>query len=145
MRTVSEDLAYITPRVVTWARERSGFSLTELGNRLGVTTDQFLAWERGESRPPFEKAQKLANILHIPFGYLFLSEPPQLDIPLPDFRTLEGSYTPTADFIDLLNSVLIKQDWYKEYLLSTGEGKPTFVGKFRINDDVESVASSSPW
>ena len=66
--------------------------------------------------PPFGRAQELAKKLHIPFGYLFLSEPPADDTPIPDLRTFEPNapQRPSLEFVDLLNDVLVKQLWYRE-------------------------------
>ncbi len=44
-------------------------------------------WLFGEAPPTFRQAQKLANQLHVPFGYLFFTEPPEERLPAQITRT----------------------------------------------------------
>src|ERR1043166_7735360 len=108
--------AFVTPRLVQWARERVGATREQVGHRLRERPERIAAWETGHAFPAFQQAIRLAQILNIPFGYLYLSTPPQQTIPLPDFRTLAGERrSPTPEFLDLLSGVLVKQEWYREY------------------------------
>jgi Zn-dependent peptidase ImmA (M78 family)/transcriptional regulator with XRE-family HTH domain len=139
--TVTE--AFITPKVVRWARERVGISDSQLADALGADAQEIRAWERGETRPPFGKAQDLAKTLRVPFGFLFLSEPPPEKTPIPDLRTVvEGRAAKLSpDFLELLNDVLVKQEWYREYLEEREAEKLPFVGKFSIADGVVRVSA----
>jgi Zn-dependent peptidase ImmA (M78 family)/DNA-binding XRE family transcriptional regulator len=135
--------ALITPEIARWARRRSGFSPESLAATLRVTPEQLASWERGTSFPPFAKAQDLAKTLRIPFGYLFLSAPPADKVPIPDLRTIEDgrSTRPSPDFLDLLNEVLVKHDWYHEFAEERGEKPLEFVGSFSISDSVGDVSA----
>lgn len=135
--------AFITPRVARWARERVGFSSSQLAAALGSDPHEIEAWERGETRPPFGKAQELAKTLKVPFGFLFLSEPPTERTPIPDLRTVVEGRTEklSPDFLELLNDVLVKHEWYRAYLEDRGAEKLPFVGKFRVADGVERVSA----
>lgn len=44
--------------------------------------------EQGLLCPTFRQAQTFADKTFIPFGYLFLSEPPRETLPIPDLRTV---------------------------------------------------------
>src|SRR5207247_3799781 len=79
----------------------------------------------------------------IPFGFLFLSQPPVEKTAIPDLRTtIEGHPAKlSADFLDLLSDVLVKQQWYREYMESQGAKALPFVGKFRILDGIQEVAA----
>ena len=138
----TQGLAFITPELMRWARERRGISRDQLAKHLRVTPNQVLDWERGDSYPHFGKAINLARVLHVPFGYLFLSDPPSEDVPLPDLRTVTGEPVskPSTDFLDLLNSVLIKQDWYREYAKKNDARPLSFVGRYQMTNDIEEVA-----
>jgi Zn-dependent peptidase ImmA (M78 family)/transcriptional regulator with XRE-family HTH domain len=140
----STNLAYITPELITWAINRSGISYTRLEKSLGVNRNEIIEWEQGDSQPPFNKAVELATALRIPFGYLFLNSPPSIEIPLPDLRTLPQSEPnePSVDFLELLYSVLAKQEWYREYAEEHGAEKLAFVSSYNINDDPKRVASN---
>jgi len=135
--------ALITPELLRWARQRSRLSPDAVAQGAKVKTDQLIQWERGEARPSFRQAQNLAHTLHVPFGYFFLSSPPDERPALPDLRTVRhaGFESFSADFLDVLNDVLRKQDWYREYLQEEGRESLSFIGRFSVNDDVEHVAS----
>ena len=103
-----------------------------------------MAWETGDLRPTFRQAQQLAQALYIPFGHLFLSEPPVLELPIPDFRTFPGQppQEPSPEFLDLLNDVLTKQQWFREYRESEGIEALPFVGAFKPSDSVGTVSGN---
>lgn len=138
------DEAFVTKEVVRWARERSGMSEVQLAAALHAKPEQVRAWESGASFPPFGKAQLLAQKLHIPFGYLFLSDPPAEYTPIPDLRTLDADIPrkPSPEFLDLLNDVLVKQRWYHENQQELDEPPVRIVGLVRISDGVQQVAAS---
>jgi transcriptional regulator with XRE-family HTH domain len=91
--------ALITGDIITWARERLGYSHKHVADEIGasVTADDIAQWEAQKALPDFRKAQKLATALHIPFGYLFLSHRPKNDIKVPDLRTVGSK--PITDFV----------------------------------------------
>ena len=82
------NIAFVTPRLIQWARNRAGISSDQLAQLLGVTSQQVAAWEKGDNHPSFTKAEKLAEALCVPFGYLFLSDAPAFALPVPDLRTV---------------------------------------------------------
>ena len=135
--------AFINPQLVTWALRRSGLTQVDAAKRLQIPQTRLADWERGDARPTFRKAEGLAHVLHIPFGFLFLPEPPLLEIPLPDLRTVNGAplreFTP--EFYDVLNDALRKQEWYRAYLESEGTKPLPFIGQFTPNHSVHMIAS----
>jgi len=135
------DLAFVNPRVVSWALKNGGVSRAALAGKLKVSVDQLAAWEKPDSHPTFPKAQLLAKTLRIPFGYLFLPEPPSLELPLPDFRNFDATYRPSPNLRELLNDVLVKQDWYRDLMREQKASKLKFVGSFDLTADVGDVAS----
>lgn len=138
------DAAYITPELAKWARERAGMSVEQLAGTLKIDSRTIAAWETGQQFPPFHRAEKLADKLRIPFGYLFLSKPPKEDFPLPDLRTVGNVAVskPSLDFIEVMNDALLKQQWYSEYLQESGAKRLSFVGSNRMSDGVQQVAAS---
>ncbi len=134
--------ALVTPNVLTWARRRRGMGVAELATKLKVKPEAIHAWEAGERRPTFRQAQRFAQALYVPFGYLYLSEPPIEELPILDFRTIPGQPPPdpSPDFLDLLNDVLGKQQWFREYRESEGVEELPFVGRFNPTDSEEDVA-----
>ncbi|SIO61496.1 Helix-turn-helix domain-containing protein [Bradyrhizobium erythrophlei] len=134
--------ALITPDVLRWARERSKLSTDDVAGRLGLKPDRVDAWERGEAKPTFKQAQNLANVLRIPFGYLFLQQPPAEQFALPDLRTVGNAELrrPSVDFNDLVNDIIRKHEWYRDYRQQEGAEPLGFVGAFTIKDDPNAVA-----
>ncbi len=135
------NVAFINPQILNWARERSGLSYPHLQALLKVDQEDFAAWERGDARPPFDKAQKIAQALHIPFGYLFLSNAPDLTVPLPDLRTQAERQPLSLDFLEVVNDALVKQDWYRDHLQALKQPALKFVGSFTLEDDSSKVAA----
>jgi Zn-dependent peptidase ImmA (M78 family) len=139
---MSTDLAYVTPQLVTWAIKRSGLDYPAIEEKLKVDQTEIVEWEKGRTHPTFAKATGLADVLHIPFGYFFLSNPPDTDIPLPDLRTLTGRpRKPSPNFLEVLYGVLTKQEWYREYAREQGAKKLRFVSSIDQKAGVQAVAA----
>ncbi len=135
--------ALVTPQLLQWARERRGLPLVVAAEKLTIKPDKLEEWEQGNGRPTFRQAKSLAKKFYIPFGYLFLSSPPEERLPLPDFRTVAGAkeYPPSPDFLDVLNDVLRKQQWYREYQEGLGAKELQFIGRFTAEDNHQLIAT----
>ncbi len=144
-RSSPSEQAYVTPSLIRWARERTHTSRDKLAKKLNTKVDAIESWEKGQSSPTMRQATRMAKVLYVPFGYLFLQSPPRQDVPLPDFRTHPSQGEPSmasAEFTDLLNDVLAKHTWYREFLQQEGSSLLPFVGSFRSSSDFEEVARS---
>lgn len=133
------NVAHITPAILTWAIRRSSYSRETLAKRLGISPEELTRWERG-TPPPMEKAERLASLLGIPFGFFYLASPPNAGVPIPDRRRLNVGYKPSQNFLELLNDVLVRRDWYRDYATELREAPLPFVGKFSVESDVKVVA-----
>ena len=129
--------AFVTPEIITWARGRLKWDHEKLAKRVGVNVRTLIAWETGDKRPTQRQATKLADKLYVPLGYLWLSAPPALEVPIPDLRTVSDvvAQPPSADFMDVLYDARRKQHWYREYLQSEGARPLLFVGRFPLKDN----------
>ena len=134
--------ALVTPALLTWARERRELDFSALAPKLSVKPEAIAAWESGDRRPTFVQAKRIAKTLNVPFGYLFLPDPPVQELPIPDFRTIADRPIPepSPDLLDHINDVLAKQQWFREYRESEGITRLPFVGRFTDNSPVETVA-----
>lgn len=131
--------------MLQWARKYAGLTADDVARSVSVSTDRYLAWERGDAHPTFRQARMLANVLRVPFGYLFLESPPEMDVQIPDLRTIGSVHRPQAislELRDIIEEVLLKQDWYREYRESHGATPLDFVGRFDLNSDPLVVARS---
>lgn len=89
----------LQPAVLEWARQRAGLSGEELAKKLTAKPEQVKKWEN-DGNLTYKRAEKLAKVTHTPFGYLFLSVPPEEKLPVADFRTVgsEGAGDPARSF-----------------------------------------------
>lgn len=130
----------VRPELLRWAWERARFDPLEMEDRF----PQYAAWERGEKQPTLKQLEKFAKATHTPIGYLFLNEPPEERVPIPDFRTMADTEAgpPSPDLLDTLYLCQQRQDWYREFVLMEG-GKPLpFVGSLVPGADVVKAAEA---
>ena len=135
--------AFVTPEVIAWALRRAGMTDAAAAKRVKVPESRLIAWQLGKSRPTLSEAESLAHALHIPFGFLFLSRPPSLEIPVPDLRTLGGPsrHELSSEFVDVLYDSLRKQEWYRSYLEDERAAPLPFIGRFSTDSSVEAIAA----
>jgi len=128
--------------MIRWARERAELSIDELSKKLGVPQEKIIQWEEGISPISMGHAEDLAKLALIPFGVMFADNAPEVNLPIPDFRTREAEYitVPSPELLDTLNDAKEKQDWYREYLLSEGREPLPFIGKETIKTAPETMA-----
>jgi len=131
----------LQPSCLQWARERAGFSINGLAQKLGIKEDKVVAWEQS-GEITWSLAERLAHITHTPLGYLFLPDPPAEQLPITDFRTVETQAIshPSTDLSDTINDALRRQDWYRDYILSNGGEPLAFVGSLIISTDTIEAA-----
>lgn len=126
--------ALVNPYILRWARERADLAAETLARKLGIKEGQIVAWEEGAIRPTFKQAQNFAHHVHVPFGYLFLDEPPVERLPIPDLRTVGDRIerNPSPEFRDVLSDVMRKWEWFSEYIREQQADPLPFVGRYRI-------------
>ncbi len=133
--------AHINPAMLRWAMQRVGMTEADLAAAFKKPGGVIDAWLSGGAAPTFKQAQRLAKRLRVPFGYLFLAEPPQDELPLADFRRVQGSRvrSTSVDLRDVISDVLRKQDWYRDFRLDGDEAPLPFVGSFSPGAPVPAV------
>ena len=127
----------IQPRLISWAIKRSGLPVASVEKRFPVS-----AWQTGTKKPTLKQLESFAKLTMTPVGYLFLPKPPVENLPVPDFRTFGDSSvkSPTPNLIDTLNETARRQQWMREYVVETGQGKLTFVGSLNLRTSPEKAA-----
>ena len=83
MATAKEGLP-ITPAVVQWARERSGYSIEEAARHF----KKIAAWEAGEAMPTYVQVEGMAERFKVPVAVFFFPKPPEVSPLEKSFRTL---------------------------------------------------------
>lgn len=134
--------AHINPAILRWAAGRAGVETLDLSKTFRKPPEAIQGWFEGSSAPTFKQAQRLAKRLRVPFGYLFLSNPPDEDLPIRDFRRVHGKglREPSVDLRDVVSDVLVKQDWYWDFRADHGEPPVAYVGRFSIRSPISEVA-----
>ncbi|HVZ75211.1 MAG TPA: XRE family transcriptional regulator [Polyangia bacterium] len=83
-------LIAITPSLLTWAREESGYDPAGVAKRMQVKEERLLSWESGERQPTLKQVENLARVLHRPLSVFFMPQPPQLPPLAAEYRRLPG-------------------------------------------------------
>ena len=77
--------------MLTWAITRAGYELHEFSAKV----PKVLEWIEGTKKPTVKQLETFSKKVHLPFGYLFLTEPPKEKLPIPflGVRSKKGSQT----------------------------------------------------
>lgn len=131
-------LENINGEILKWAITRAGNELDD----FFISNPNVKEWIDGEKAPTIKQLEKFTQKVHVPFGYMFLQEPPQEEIPIPFFRT--GKENPIAEKISLnvyhtIQIIQERQNWLTEYLEKSHYDDLEFVGKFDSNTDYQTI------
>ena len=86
-------LENINGEIFKWAIIRAGYELDD----FLMSNPKVKDWIEEKKYPTIKQLEKFTRKVHVPFGYMFLNEPPTEDIPIPFFRT--GKEHPLAEKI----------------------------------------------
>jgi Zn-dependent peptidase ImmA (M78 family)/transcriptional regulator with XRE-family HTH domain len=128
----------VIPEVLEWALARAGGA-----EGLNKKFPKLAAWLAGDARPTLKQLEKFAQASRVPVGYLLLTEPPEEELPVNDFRTVSsrGVRRPSPDLLDVIYLCQRRQAWYQEYAETVGETARQFVGSVKLEDDTTRVAA----
>ena len=129
----------IKKELLSWARERAGLEQDELLGRFKELPE----WEAGEVQPTLKQMEDFARAVHVPFGYLFLTEPPEESLPIPDFRTFadQPMLRPSSNLLDTIYTCQEQQRWYRDFARITQTPELEFIGSATIDTSPEEVAT----
>ncbi len=133
--------------MLTWAITRAGKDFDDVSSKV----PNLQKWIQGEKKPTVKQLQDFSRRVYLPFGYFFLPEPPEEELPIPYFRS-PGS-TDRNVHINVYDTILImqqRQEWLREYLVDNGFESLPFVGRrqnessaLRIVDDIRNTLELS--
>ena len=128
----------VSPTLLAWASERSGRDPQDLGEKF----PKLEAWASGEVRPTLKQLESFARATDTPVGFLFLKEPPDERLPVPDFRTIPkgASSRPSPNLLDTIFLCEQRQEWYRSYLKTNGADPLPFVGSLTLKADTAKAA-----
>lgn len=127
----------VNPELLRWARERAGLELAALAVRFKKLAE----WEAGERQPTFKQLEDFANAVHVPFGYLFLPEPPAIQMPIPDFRTVDNADLArlSPDLLDTIYAMQDRQAFLRDDRADGDLPDLEFVGSATLTDDPAAI------
>lgn len=125
----------INPDVLLWAVKRAGVDLHRKFPRLND-------WLSGAAQPTLRQLEDFAKAVSVPFGYLFLPEPPEERLPIPHFRTLtpQPAGRPSPDLLETIYIMQQRQAWMREYLIDQGHEPLPFVRSATVREGPGEVA-----
>ncbi len=128
----------VNPKIITWARERAGYTLDELTGRFSKLPE----WEIGKTEPTKRQIQDFSKKVNLPVGYFFFSEPPDDSLPISDFRTHLNKEIerPSPNLFDVLHDCIRRQDWYREYAAFEQFSRLEFIGSADISTSPVAIA-----
>lgn len=134
------DRVAVQPEMLRWACERAGRSLSSVAE----TFPKLDLWVQGRVCPTLKQLESFAKATYTPVGYFFLSEPPEEEIPIPDFRTLgaKAIQRPSANLLDTLYLCQQRQGWFRDHARSVGEDPRPFVGSVSLAGDIVTTAAT---
>lgn len=128
----------INSNMFTWAIARAGYDLSDFAIKFPKIQD----WVDQKKKPTVKQLEAFSKKVHLPFGYLFLPEPPKESLPIPFFRTNnEGQNNVSINVYDTILLMQQRQDWLREYLIENDFQPLPFVGKFRNSQNYNEIVA----
>lgn len=84
----------VTPSVLRWARESSGYDLEEAAKRIGANPEKLAAAEAGVVQLTLRQAENAADTYDRPLAVLFMDSPPPEEPQSAQFRQLPDAPAP---------------------------------------------------
>jgi Zn-dependent peptidase ImmA (M78 family) len=128
----------VNTNMLTWAIDRAGYDVRAFAEKF----PRILDWLEGQKKPTVKQLEEFSKKVYLPFGYLFLPQPPQEKMPIPYFRT-DGNQTDRIS-INVYDTILLlqqRQDWLKNYLKDSDFPRLSYVGKFKKSKDVKAIVA----
>lgn len=134
----------VAPALLRWACERVGWTAEDAAAKFAKFPDWIAIDPSARALPTLKQLESFAQATHTPIGYLFLSEPPVEEVPIPDCRTIRdaGVRRPSPDLLETIYLCQQRQAWYREHARTQGERALSFVGSARAGSDPVSVANT---
>src|SRR5262245_61964646 len=133
------ETASVKPELIRWAIERSQLGWDDLLEAF-PKLDQ---WLEGKQQPTYRQLEQFAHKTLAPLGYLFLDEPPDEELGIPDFRTVGDTPIdrPSPNLIETVQVMKRRQTWMRDYLIDQGQDPLDFVGSSPQARNVVSLAA----
>lgn len=127
----------IRPEIIHWALSQT--HKEKLGDKL---MNNIAKWLDGTKTPTFNQIEDFSKKANIPLGYFFLQTPPEEQIDLLEYRTVDSVQlsNPSRNLIDIIHEMENIQDWMKNYRQDFGFNKLSVVGCMQGIKDIRFIA-----
>lgn len=127
----------INPKLLRWALDRAP-DPESIHRKFPKLND----WLEQKGQPTLRQLEEFSKATRTPFGYFFLSKPPEEQLPIPLFRTLTGEAArrPSPDLLDVVQTMQRRQAWMRAYLIEKGAEPLPFVESAQLSDPPRLVA-----
>ena len=129
----------VNPDLFRWACKRSGIPRENLAAKFKKLPE----WEAGTTKPTLKQVEAFARAVHVPVGYLFLTEPPEEAVPISDFRTFAAreATRPSPNLLDTIYTCQERQSWYRDFVRVASQPKLDFVDSTTVEASPAAVAT----
>jgi Zn-dependent peptidase ImmA (M78 family)/transcriptional regulator with XRE-family HTH domain len=118
----------ITPAVLIWARQESGYAVERVAQRLNVKPERVAEWEQGIRPPTLRQVEALAHFYHRPLSVFFQPRPPVVPPLAAEYRRLPGVVTgrESPELRLALRKMSARRETMLQLLVELGEATPAF-------------------
>jgi Zn-dependent peptidase ImmA (M78 family) len=130
----------IKPDIITWAIQRAGYELQDFATKFPSVTD----WLEDRKQPTVKQLEKFSHKVHLPFGYIFLAEPPTERLPIPFFRTDQRGRVNENVSVNVYDTIMLmqqRQGWLRDYLKDNEYETLPFVSKYINNQNINEIVA----
>lgn len=129
----------VSDDILRWVMEQ--VHLETLPNKIA---NNLAMWYKKEKIPTFNQIEDASRATGIPLGYFFLKVPPNEDLSLVKYRTVDSAAltNPSRELIDTMHDMELVQDWMRNQLIAEGMVKLPFVGALKSKKDAGTFADS---
>jgi Zn-dependent peptidase ImmA (M78 family) len=133
------ETVFVKPELLRWAIDRSRLSFDDFAKAFPKLEE----WLSGERLPTHRHLEQFAHKAMTPLGYLFLDDPPDETLPIPDFRTVGDTpiSRPSPILLETMHVMKLRQAWMRDYLVEEGRGPLDFVGSGKQVKNIVSLAA----
>lgn len=125
--------------MIPWAIARAGYKVPAFLE----ANPRVQEWLEGDKIPTERQLEAFSKKVFLPFGYLFLPEPPKEKLPIPYFRSNGDKVDKVS--INIYDTILLlqqRQDWLKDYLKDNDFDDLPFVGRYKGSFDVQAIVNN---
>ncbi|MEX0612170.1 MAG: ImmA/IrrE family metallo-endopeptidase [Pirellulales bacterium] len=128
----------VKPELIRWAIERSGLPAGDLFQKF----PHLEGWLNRERQPTMRQLENFAKTTMTPFGFLFLDQPPEEQLSIPDFRTVGDTPIdrPSPNLIHTIQTMQRRQAWMRDVLVEEGFEQFPYVGSGKAVHNFKSLA-----